>query len=140
MTSGWSTSAAVRKVMQANRSRDTRPELALRSVLHRRGLRYRVARRPIANVRCTADVVFTRTKVAVFIDGCFWHGCPVHYRQPRTNVEYWVAKVDRNIRRDKQTDAILRDAGWTVIRIWEHESPIAAAERIEQQVRCQNRW
>lgn len=121
--------------MQGNRSRDTKPELVIRSSLHRRGLRYRVATRPIPGIRWTADVVFTRAKVAVFVDGCFWHGCPIHYRQPSSNVEYWVAKVDRNVRRDRKVDSILRDEGWTVIRIWEHEDPAAAADRIEQQVR-----
>ncbi len=105
---GWSnTSAAARKVMQGNRSRDTGPELVLRSILHRRGLRYRVAACPVPGIRRTADVVFTRAKIAVFIDGCFWHRCPAHYRQPSTNVQYWFAKVERNVRRDNEVDAML---------------------------------
>jgi DNA mismatch endonuclease (patch repair protein) len=132
---GTSTTPAVRKVMQGNRSRDTKPELLLRSLLHKRGLRYRVAVRPLPAVRRTADVVFTRAKVAVFIDGCFWHRCPDHYRQPGSNVEYWVAKVNHNVSRDHEVDALLRDAGWTVVRIWEHEDPAAAADRIEMSVR-----
>jgi DNA mismatch endonuclease (patch repair protein) len=74
-------------------------------ILHGRGLRYRVATRPLPGIRRTADVVFTRAKVAVFIDGCFWHRCPVHYRQPSSNVEYWVEKVNRNVRRDTEVDA-----------------------------------
>jgi DNA mismatch endonuclease (patch repair protein) len=126
--------------MQGNRSRDTRPELILRSLLHRRGLRYRVGARPVPGSRWTADVVFIRAKVAVFVDGCFWHRCPDHYRQPASNVDYWVAKVSRNVTRDQEVDALLSDAGWTVLRIWEHEDPMEAADRIEQQVRSrQNR-
>lgn len=121
--------------MQGNRSRDTKPELLLRSILHRRGLRYRVATRPIPSVPRTADLVFPRAKVAVFVDGCFWHGCPLHYRQPGSNVEYWVSKVDRNVRRDQEVDSILRDAGWTVVRIWEHEDPTAGADQVEQVIR-----
>jgi DNA mismatch endonuclease, patch repair protein len=129
------TSAATRKAMQGNRSRNTKPELIVRSILHRRGLRYRVATRPLPGIRRTADVVFTRARVAVFIDGCFWHRCPVHYRQPGSNVTYWVEKVNRNVRRDAEVDALLREAGWTVLRIWEHQDPVVAADLIEQHVR-----
>lgn len=71
----------------------------------------------------------------MFIDGCFWHRCPVHYRQPSTNQEYWVAKVDRNVRRDSEVDAMLQEAGWAVIRVWEHDDPDAAADRIEHYLR-----
>jgi DNA mismatch endonuclease, patch repair protein len=116
--------------MQGNRSRDTKPELALRSLLHAQGLRYRVAVRPMPHVRRTADVVFTRAKVAVFLDGCFWHRCPLHYRQPGSNVEYWVAKVERNVRRDQEVDLILRQSGWAVVRIWEHDDVAEAVRRI----------
>ena len=129
------TTPATRKAMQGNRSRDTKPELVLRSILHRRGLRYRVSARPIPGVRRTADLVFPRVKVAVFVDGCFWHGCPTHYRQPGSNVDYWVAKVDRNVCRDQEVDSILRDAGWTVVRVWEHDDPISVADRVERVVR-----
>ena len=122
--------AGTRRSMQANRSRDTKPELAIRSLLHRRGLRYRVAARPIPAVRRTADIVFTRAKVAVFVDGCFWHCCPQHYRQPASNIGYWQEKARRNVERDRETDALLADAGWTVVRVWEHEEPAACAERI----------
>jgi DNA mismatch endonuclease, patch repair protein len=80
-------------------------------------------------------LVFTRAKVAVFVDGCFWHGCPTHYRQPGSNVEYWIAKVDRNVRRDQEVDAALRELGWTVLRIWEHEDPVVAADLVERYVR-----
>jgi DNA mismatch endonuclease (patch repair protein) len=123
-----------RRAMQGNRSRDTKPELLVRSLLHRRGLRFRVAQRPIIAIRRTADIVFTRAKVAVFIDGCFWHGCPDHYRQPSTNITYWIAKVERNVRRDVEVDEILRAAGWTVVRVWEHENPVEVSDRIESAV------
>lgn len=125
----------VRRSMQGNRSRDTKPELRLRSALHRRGLRYRVGYRPLPNMRMTADVVFTKSKVAVFIDGCFWHGCPQHYRQPGTNDEYWAPKLERNRARDARADAALVLAGWTVVRAWEHEDPAAVADRVEAAVR-----
>lgn len=125
------TDPAVKKSMRANRSRDTRPELAVRSILHRRGLRYRVIARPLPDLRRTADLVFTRAKVAVFVDGCYWHGCPEHYRRPSSNVDYWVAKLERNQRRDQEVDAALRDAGWFVIRVWEHEDATDVADKIE---------
>jgi len=106
--------------MQGNRSKDTKPEIALRRALHARGLRYFKNRRPIREIRRTADIVFPTARVAVFIDGCFWHGCPDHHTIAKTNAEYWSAKVDRNQSRDRETDALLADAGWTVVRIWEH--------------------
>jgi DNA mismatch endonuclease (patch repair protein) len=130
------TSPAIRKTMQGNRSRDTKPELRLRSVLHGRGLRYRVAARPIPAVRRTADVVFTKARVAVFVDGCFWHGCPEHYRRPGSNVDYWDAKVLRNMTRDAEVDRVLVDAGWIVVRAWEHENPVEVADRVESLVRA----
>lgn len=109
------------------RSRDTRPEKALRSALHALGLRFRVCVRPIPAVRRTADVVFPRARVAVFVDGCFWHGCAEHYRIPQTNTEYWHDKITGNRGRDVHTNSILRDEGWTVVRIWEHEDASDAA-------------
>ncbi|NEA30116.1 very short patch repair endonuclease [Streptomyces sp. SID13031] len=121
--------------MQANRSRDSKPELRLRSILHRRGLRFRVCCRPLAGVRRTADLVFTKARVAVFVDGCFWHKCPVHYRAPNTNVDYWAPKVERNVARDAEIDRLLADAGWTVVRAWEHEDPEVAAGIVEAAVR-----
>jgi DNA mismatch endonuclease, patch repair protein len=121
--------------MQANRRRDTRPELAIRRLLHAQGLRYRVDARPLPTVRHTADVIFTRARIAVFIDGCWWHGCADHYRPPTLNAAYWAAKVARNRERDQQVDEALLAAGWRVIRIWEHESPESAAQRIELAVR-----
>jgi DNA mismatch endonuclease, patch repair protein len=116
--------------MQGNRKRDTRPELALRSELHRRGLRYRIDARPVEGLRCRADIVFRRQKVAVFVDGCFWHGCPEHGTSPKTNAAYWSAKIARNVERDRLNEVKLSDAGWIVIRVWEHELPKDGASRI----------
>src|SRR5690242_10941724 len=99
----YPTSTAVSAVMRGNRKRDTRPELALRAELHKRGLRYRVDF-PVAPMRRRADVVFTRARVAVFVDGCYWHRCPKHGTQPRSNVTYWTRKLDRNVERDRETD------------------------------------
>lgn len=121
--------------MQSNRSRDTAPEIALRSELHRLGFRYRVNARPIKAIRRTADVVFTRCKVAVFVDGCFWHGCPDHYRAPTANNDYWSAKLDRNVARDTQVNALLSEEGWVVIRVWEHEPVEQAVARVAETVR-----
>jgi DNA mismatch endonuclease (patch repair protein) len=116
--------------MQGNRKRDTRPELVLRSELHRRGLRYRIDTGPLKSLRCRADIVFRRQKVAVFVDGCFWHGCPEHGTSPRTNATYWSAKIARNIERDRFNETELSAAGWDVVRVWEHEAPGDAADRI----------
>ena len=120
----WASSDAIRRTMLGCRSRDTAPEKLLRSAVHRLGLRFRVCTRPIKEVRRTADIVFTRRKVAVFLDGCFWHGCPEHYVPPKTNPVYWSEKIDGNVRRDRDTDRKLSEAGWTVLRFWEHEDPI----------------
>jgi DNA mismatch endonuclease (patch repair protein) len=116
--------------MRGNRSVDTRPELALRSELHRRGFRFRKAAAPVPGVRCRADVVFARARVAVFIDGCFWHRCPEHGISPRTNTDYWQAKLDRNVARDRRNNDALQASGWTVVRVWEHEDIVDAADRI----------
>jgi DNA mismatch endonuclease, patch repair protein len=126
----WASSGAVRAVMQANRGRDTRPERALRSATHALGLRYRVGARPLPKLRRTADLVFTRAKVAVFLDGCFWHGCPEHFRPARLNENFWTTKIAGNQERDQDTDRQLAQAGWTVLRVWEHEDPAGAALRI----------
>ncbi len=128
-------SLAVRAVMRANRGKDTGPELALRSLLYRRGLRYRVDTRPLPDIRRTADVVFPKDQVAVFLDGCYWHGCPEHYRAATKNAGTWRDKIDGNRARDAQTNEILRGAGWTVIRVWEHEDLAEAAERIARELR-----
>jgi DNA mismatch endonuclease (patch repair protein) len=121
--------------MLANRGRDTAPELRIRSLVHRSGLRFRVDARPLPRLRRTADLVFRPVEVAVFVDGCYWHGCPEHFVQPKTNSYFWKEKIGRNIERDRDTDSIIRDAGWTVIRIWEHEEPEAAAGEIVELVR-----
>ena len=115
--------------------RDTPAELALRRQLHRRGLRYRVDARPVREIRRRADIVFARARVAVFSDGCFWHGCPDHCSWPKANAEWWKAKIERTVRRDHDTDEQLTAAGWHVVRVWEHEDPAAAAERVAALVR-----
>lgn len=136
----WASSPGSRAVMRGNRGRDTRPELALRSAVHALGLRYRVAARPINAVRRTADLVFPRAKVAVFLDGCFWHGCPEHHR-PATgrNSEFWTNKIDKNRRRDADTDQRFSEAGWEVVRIWEHEPTDRAAHRVANVVKNRQR-
>ncbi len=126
----WASSAARRRNMQAIRSRDTKPEWTIRRLVHAQGLRYRVAAKPLPGLRRTADLVFRPAKVAVFIDGCYWHGCPEHYVPPKTNSGYWSDKVARNVARDRDTDRQLIEAGWTVLRFWEHESPDTCALQI----------
>lgn len=121
--------------MQANRSRDTVPELALRRALHALGLRYRVCARPIPERRQTADIVFRKARVAVEVRGCFWHGCAEHYRAPSSNVDYWSEKIRRNQRRDKENGDVLRDAGWLLEVVWEHDDPAEASRRISTIVR-----
>ena len=130
----WASSPAVRRVMQGNsRKRDTSPELLVRHAAHRLGLRYRVAVKPLEGSG-VADMVFPRSRVAVFVDGCFWHGCPEHFNPPRTNARYWQAKIARNRDRDQRTSEALRANGWCVVRVWEHERPDVAAERIAKAV------
>ena len=121
--------------MQSNRGRDTRFERSIRSALHRRGLRYRVNHRPVPNIPRTADVVFVRARVAVMLDGCFWHCCPDHFVMPKTNSEWWMTKFTRNKERDIETAALLRNAGWVVLRFWEHQSTDEIVEEIEGVVR-----
>ncbi|MEU6706501.1 very short patch repair endonuclease, partial [Streptomyces wuyuanensis] len=131
----WASSPASRAVMSANKGRDTKPERALRSALHRQGLRYRVGVRPIPSLRRTADVVFSRARVAVFMDGCYWHGCPEHHRPAKKGAEFWQDKIEGNRKRDAETNQALGDAGWLVIRVWEHEDPEQAARRGIEAVR-----
>lgn len=121
--------------MQGNRCRDTKAELAVRRIVHAQGLRYRVNAPPEPGIRRTADLLFTCARVAVFIDGCFWHGCPAHFTMPATNTEFWDAKIDRNRQRDADTTAALGDRGWVVLRFWEHEKPLSVASRIVEAVR-----
>lgn len=125
--------------MRANRRRDTAPELALRRQLYGRGLRYRVDSRPLAHLRRTADIVFVGQRVAVFVDGCFWHGCPQHHRPSTKNSEFWLTKIRNNQSRDRETSDKLIEAGWTVMRVWEHEDPLAAATRIEETIQLLRR-
>lgn len=130
----WASSDATRRVMKANRRRDTGPERSLRRILHAHGLRYRVDLPLPFDRRRRADITFTRIRFAVFVDGCFWHGCPVHYVPPATNPAYWEAKVSRNRERDLETTARLEQSGWTVLRLWEHEDPDQAAELVQETV------
>ena len=135
--SAWSDVPAYRRrIMQRNRRKDTSCELAVRRALHARGLRYRVDMpvrleefRPIR-----VDVAFTRQQVAVFVDGCFWHGCPEHGTSPTANASYWKAKIEANKARDERQTSLLRRGGWQVIRVWEHEDPLAVAERVAEAV------
>ncbi|BDE00994.1 very short patch repair endonuclease [Mycolicibacterium fortuitum] len=123
--------------MQANRSRDTKPELEVRRRLHGLGLRYRVAIAPEPALRRRADIIFTRARVAVFIDGCFWHGCPQHGRSTfNHNAGYWPAKIAANAARDAETNARLSEAGWLVLRFWEHDDTVKVVENIRQAVRA----
>lgn len=128
-------SDGVRRSMRGNTSRDTGPELAVRRMLHASGLRYRIHTRPLPSLRRTADIVFTRQRVAVFIDGCFWHRCPQHATQPKTRASYWSEKFARNVARDADTSERLENAGWVVLRYWEHEEPAAVAADISGVVR-----
>jgi DNA mismatch endonuclease (patch repair protein) len=124
-------SKAASAMARGNRKRDTRPEVALRAALHRRGLRFRKDYLIEANgIRLVADIVFTRLRVAVFLDGCFWHGCGLHQRVPRRNAEYWIPKLEGNVARDRRVDDALSTAGWTVRRVWEHEDPEIAARAL----------
>ena len=123
-------SQASRLVMLANRDCDTAPEVALRSVLHRRGLRFRKHLAPLKGLRCRADLVFPRAKVAVFVDGCFWHQCPEHAAFPKANADWLRMKLAQNFNRDRRNDAALAATGWMVIRVWEHEDVDGAADRI----------
>lgn len=121
--------------MSEARRRDTAPELAVRRELHRRGLRFRVDRPLPGMPRRRADITFGPSKVAVFIDGCFWHGCPDHGVMPRANRDWWRSKLDTNRRRDGDTDRHLRASGWEGLRFWEHEDPVEVADAVEQVVR-----
>lgn len=128
-------SAVVRRRMQQQRRRDTRPEMALRRALHAAGLRYRVERPVIPGLRRRADIVFGPAKVAVFVDGCFWHMCPEHATFPKANADWWREKLERNRERDRETDRLLLDQGWFPVRVWEHENMAGAALTVAAVVR-----
>jgi DNA mismatch endonuclease (patch repair protein) len=104
--------------------------MALRSTLHRRGLRFRTGF-AVAGIRCKVDVAFTRARLAIFVDGCFWHGCPEHGTTPTTNAHYWTPKLERNRARDARINAALEAAGWRVLRVWEHDDPESAADHVQ---------
>ena len=125
--------------MQAQPRKDTKCEMAVRSAVHALGLRYRVHQRPEADLRREADLVFRHDKVVVFVDGCFWHGCPEHHSPPSTNYYWWVEKIGKNRARDKETDRVLTERGWVVVRIWEHEDAVEAAERVRRAVEGRRR-
>ncbi|MEU4167582.1 very short patch repair endonuclease [Streptomyces sp. NPDC026665] len=117
--------------MSRQGSRDTAPEIAVRRLLHSSGLRYRVNVPVPGMPRRTIDIVFGKAKLAVFMDGCFWHGCPEHATHPKANAEWWRAKLNKNMTRDRETTDHLLALGWTVLRFWEHESSSEVARTIQ---------
>jgi len=119
--------------------KDTAPELGLRRELHRRGLRFRIGYPVPGNRRRSIDVAFTRARLGVFVDGCFWHGCPVHGTRPSANSDWWNAKFNANRQRDRDTDRLMQEAGWRALRIWEHVAPMAAADMVEEELIEQRR-
>lgn len=121
--------AAVSNQMSRMRRSSTKPELLIRRELHRRGLRFRVNHPALPG---RPDIAFTRARLAVFVDGCFWHQCPTHAVMPKNNREWWMAKLQRNVERDREKDMALVDLGWHVLHFWEHEDPISVADEIEQ--------
>jgi DNA mismatch endonuclease (patch repair protein) len=130
----WASSEGVRRSMRSNRPKDTAHEVALRSALHAAGLRFRKHYKPIKGTRCEVDVAFTRLRIAVQLDGCFWHGCPTHASRPATNEAWWAAKLDANTARDRRNDELLRNNGWTVLRFWEHEPMQDILARVRREV------
>lgn len=129
-TTPAASSPEIRRRMETTRRRDTGPESEIRRRLHAMGYRYRVDVRPIEECRSRADIVFRARKLAVFVDGCFWHGCPIHGTWPRANAAWWKKKIRANIQRDRRTAALLRKSGWRVVRVWEHEPPQEAVTGI----------
>ncbi|MCB0927283.1 MAG: very short patch repair endonuclease [Mycobacterium sp.] len=137
MAESWASSDRTRASMRGNRRRDTRPELAVRRLVHAAGLRYRVDYAPLpSHRRLKADLVFTRARIAVFVDGCFWHGCPQHYVASKTNPDYWAPKIAANAERDVRSTALLVDAGWTVLRFWTHTPAAEIAAAVVEAVRA----
>ncbi|MFF7206119.1 MULTISPECIES: very short patch repair endonuclease [unclassified Streptomyces] len=127
MTAAKPSSPTVSARMSRQTSRNTTPEMAVRKILHAAGLRYRLHVGVPGMPRRTIDIAFPGAKVAVFLDGCFWHGCPEHATQPKANAAWWREKLDRNMARDLETNRQLQTAGWRVLRFWEHEDPSAVA-------------
>ena len=132
-TARWQTPGK-NAALSGRRSRDTRPELLIRQALFSRGLRYRVNYPVPGASRRTVDIAFPRRRIAVFVDGCYWHGCPVHFRSPRTNTGFWLGKISGIRDRDSETNARLREAGWVVLRFWEHQDSDQAASVISAAV------
>lgn len=130
----WASSPAARRTMQANRGRDTKPERLIRSELHRRGLRYRVNQKVPGIPRRTIDISWPALEVAVFVDGCFWHGCPEHGTAPRSHSDFWAEKATKNRGRDRDTTEYLVRQGWLVLRFWEHEDPVGVADTIARAI------
>lgn len=122
--------AATSELMRRFRSRDTKPEVELRRRLHAAGFRYRVHVRVPDFPRRTIDIAFPGLKLAIFVDGCYWHACPLHGKVPSRNEGWWSEKLRRNTERDHETNRALRDGGWTVVRVWEHEDPADVAVRV----------
>lgn len=135
-SASWASSDGSRRSMQGNKGSGTTLELRVRSLVHSRGLRYRVNHRPEKALRRTADLVFTRARVVVMLDGCYWHRCPEHATWPKRNPDWWEAKFRRTIERDAETNRLLEGAGWTVLRFWEHDEPELIADQIEKAVRA----
>ncbi|WP_281292802.1 very short patch repair endonuclease [Methylobacterium oryzihabitans] len=128
---GWvEPTIAKSEAMRRIRTAGTAPEIALRSRLHALNLRYRISYPVPGKPRRTIDIAFTRYRLAVFVDGCFWHGCPVHGTLPKTNAPFWANKISTNRGRDRDTDLALAAAGWDVLRIWEHTEPEEASRMI----------
>jgi DNA mismatch endonuclease (patch repair protein) len=132
-------SAFASERMRATPSRDTRFELAVRRLVHAAGLRYRIDRVVLPGTRRRADLVFPRDRLAVFLDGCYWHGCPTCELTPKTNAEWWKRKFTRNRERDVDTDTRLTEIDWEVVRIWEHVGPAAAAQIVIDAVTVRRR-
>lgn len=120
--------------MQGQRRRDTTSEMQVRRKLHAAGFRYRVDHRLEPSLRCRGDIVFRRAKIVVFIDGCFWHGCPLHATSPRNNAQWWREKLDANMSRDRRNQLELERLGWRVLRFWEHEEAQHVVEKISEAV------
>jgi len=118
--------------MKQQLRRDTKPEMAVRQQLHALGIRYRVDVKLEPDLRTRGDIAWHGLRLAVFIDGCFWHGCPIHATAPKANADWWREKLDANIIRDRRADDALRDRGWTVLRFWEHDAPEAIAAEISR--------
>lgn len=122
--------------MSTRARRDTAPEISLRKALHARGMRYRVQIPVPGRGRRRIDIAFTRVRLAVFVDGCFWHGCPDHGVRPRANSEWWEWKLARNAERDRDTDQVLASQGWSVLRVWEHDCPAPGVDEVIRRVRA----